>query len=98
MTKCQFLAKYDYPFNLSILRMSDWYRDLCEKNCPIKKFEFKCCYEIDEGRQILRNATVPCPHCETASGWEEGTEDGIKCIHCGCRIYHDRPLEIRKVR
>ncbi len=98
MKNCPFLTKYNYPFNLDDSFVSDWFKDLCKKWCPIQKYNSICFEDFDLMNQKLKTGKAPCPHCNSIKAWvvEHYTDqrpDGIQCLYCSQIIYWDKPLK-----
>ena len=97
MTKavqCPLLARYFVPDNKRDL--SKWFASICVDHCPLPKL---CFYDMRSYTKrkmvsiLLGRVIIPCPHCKASDQWQEKIEEGIVCIHCGCIIYFEEPIE-----
>ena len=93
--KCPFKTKYNYPYGIDFLSLSEWYQKLCHEHCPL----IDACVEDYTGaipkviKQKLQDGVAPCPHCDATDTWQEKTEDGLSCLHCSRIIYWHKPLK-----
>ncbi len=90
-SQCPLLKRYNYPQNLSLLEISEWYLSLCEDLCPIKK-EGQCYYDWIDYKDILVQCRVTCPKCGAKDEWVVKLDDGVSCLHCGGVIYWTKPI------
>ena len=93
--RCPLLELYYIPldalgYGRSKGNRSDFVNRICWEFCPPKVYV--CVFDRSGrvhkfDREELLKIVVPCPHCGAKDHWQEKTEDGCGCIHCGVRAY-----------